>query len=86
MLTTVLATAAASWAVLMALGPVLQIRSILRRRSSSGVSISYFAILLVGFALWLAYGVASSNAALVVPNVVALVIAVATIAVALRFR
>jgi uncharacterized protein with PQ loop repeat len=50
--TTALALAAASWAVLMALGPVLQIRSIVRRRSSQGVSIGYFGILLVGFALW----------------------------------
>lgn len=86
MLTTVLAAAAASWAVLMALGPLLQIRAIVRRRSSRGVSIGYFAILLVGFALWLAYGVASSNVALIVPNAVALLIALTTIVVALRYR
>ncbi len=86
MLTTALAAAAATWAILMALGPILQIRSIVRRRSSHGVSAGYFAILLVGFALWVAYGVANDTLALVVPNAVALVTALATIVVALRYR
>ena len=86
MLTTVLAAAAASWAVLMALGPLLQIRTIVRRRSSRGVSIGYFGILVVGFALWLAYGIASANVALIVPNAVALLIALGTIAAAVRYR
>jgi MtN3 and saliva related transmembrane protein len=85
-LTTALAVAAASWAVLMALGPILQIRAIVRRRSSHGVSIWYFAILLVGFLLWVAYGVASGTVALVVPNSVAIIAALATIVVALRYR
>ena len=86
MLTTVLAAAAATWAVLMALGPLLQIRSILRRRSSQGVSVGYFAILLVGFALWVAYGMASGIVALVIPNAVAFVTALATVVLAVRYR
>ncbi len=86
MLTTVLAVAAATWAVLMALAPILQIRAIVRRRSSRGVSIGYFAILLVGFALWVAYGAASDTIALVVPNTVAFLAALVTVVVALRYR
>jgi MtN3 and saliva related transmembrane protein len=85
-LTTALAAAAATWALLMALGPLLQIRSIVRRRSSRGVSIGYFGILLVGFLLWLAYGLASDTLALVVPNAVAFLTALATVVVALRYR
>ena len=85
-MTTALAVAAATWALLMALGPLLQIRSIVRRRSSHGVSIGYFGILLVGFLLWLAYGVASDTLALVVPNAVAFVTAMATVLVAVRYR
>ncbi len=46
---TVLAVTASSWAVLMGIAPVLQIRRMLRERSSRDVSIAYFAILLVGF-------------------------------------
>jgi MtN3 and saliva related transmembrane protein len=86
MVSTALALAAASWAVVMALSPILQIREILRRRSSEGVSIGYFAVLLVGFGLWISYGVASGDAALVVPNAVAFLVMSCTIAVALARR
>ncbi|HYY76712.1 MAG TPA: SemiSWEET family transporter [Gaiellaceae bacterium] len=86
MLTTALAVSAATWAVLMAIGPLLQIRAILRRRSSDGISIGYFLVLLVGFALWVAYGTASENLALVVPNTVAFLVALGTIVVAVRYR
>lgn len=86
MLTTALAVTAATWAILMAIGPLLQIRAIVRRRSSEGVSIAYFCVLLVGFALWIAYGVAAVNMALVVPNSVAFAVALGTVAVALRYR
>jgi MtN3 and saliva related transmembrane protein len=79
---TTLGVIAASWAVLMGLSPLLQIREILRRRSSAGVSIRYFEILFVGFALWIAYGVASNDLPLIVPNCVALLVTASTIAVA----
>lgn len=77
---------AASWGVLMALSPLLQMRRVLERRSSSDISISYLAVLQVGFTLWVAYGFALGNAAIVVPNSVAFVIGLATIAVSLRYR
>ena len=70
----------------MALGPVLQIRRIIEHRSSRGNSVGYFVILLVGFGLWMAYGVAASNLALVVPNAVAALVMTATIAVTWRYR
>jgi MtN3 and saliva related transmembrane protein len=81
-----LAFAAAAWAVAMALGPVLQIRRIVDQRSSRGVSITFLVVLLIGFALWLAYGIAAANVALVVPNTVAGIVMAVTIAVALRYR
>lgn len=81
-----LALAAATWAIAMALSPVLQIRKIVEHKSSHGVSIGYFLVLLVGFVLWLAYGVAASNYALIVPNTVAAAVTAATIAIALRYR
>ena len=86
MFTTALAAAAAAWAVLMALSPLLQIRAIVRRRSSEGVSVAYFSVLLVGFALWVAYGAAIGNVALMIPNAVAFFVCGATIAFALRYR
>jgi MtN3 and saliva related transmembrane protein len=82
----IFAVAAASWAVLMGLAPLLQLRRMLARRSSADVSIGYLLVLLPGFALWVAYRVASSDVALVVPNIVALIVATVTVAYALRLR
>ena len=83
---TILAVSASSWAVLMGISPVLQIRRMLRQRSSRDVSIAYFAILLVGFALWIAYGAAAGLLTLVIPNTVALLIGTAVVIVALLLR
>ena len=83
---TELAFVAATWAIAMAVSPLFQIRKIVALNSSHGVSIAYFLVLLVGFLLWLAYGIAAANLALIVPNVVAAVVTAATIAVALRYR
>jgi MtN3 and saliva related transmembrane protein len=83
---TTIGIAAASWAVVMALSPLLQVREILRRGSSQGVSVGYFAVLLVGFALWVAYGLAGGDIPLVVPNALAFVVTAVTIGVALARR
>lgn len=85
-MTDTLAILAATWGVLMAFSPILQIRRMLVRRSSEDISIAYFAVLLVGFGLWIAYGIALRNVALIVPNLVALVVGLVTIGVALRYR
>jgi uncharacterized protein with PQ loop repeat len=86
MVVVVLAVAAAGWAVLMGLAPLLQLRRMLQRHSSADVSVSYLLILLPGFALWVAYGVASDDVALVVPNVVAFVVGASTACAAIRLR
>ena len=82
----IFAVAAASWAVLMAVAPLLQVRRMIRRHSSADVSVGYLVVLVPGFALWVAYGIASSDVALVVPNVVALVVASVAVVCALRLR
>jgi MtN3 and saliva related transmembrane protein len=83
---TVLATSAAAWGILMGISPALQIRKMLHHHSSHEVSIFYFWVLLVGFTLWVAYGLTIGNWFLVVPNAVAFTVCVTTIAVALRYR
>src|SRR6266571_1307767 len=80
------AVAASSWAVLMGIAPVLQIRRMLRERSSREVSLGYFTILLIGFLLWIAYGVAAGIPALIIPNSVALLVCTALVIVAVRLR
>jgi MtN3 and saliva related transmembrane protein len=82
----VLAVVAATWGVAMAVSPVLQIRAIRAHRSSKGVSVAYQQVLLVGFILWLSYGVALHNLAIIIPNVVAAIVSVATILVSRHFR
>ena len=81
-----LAFAAASWGVLMGVAPVLQIRRMIRERSSRDISLGYFTILLFGFLLWIAYGLSARNLALVIPNSVALLVAALLMIVALRLR
>jgi len=82
----VLAVVAATWGVAMAVSPLLQIRAIRAHRSSKGVSVAYQQVLLVGFILWLSYGIALHNWAIIIPNVVAAFVSIATILVSLRYR
>lgn len=86
MLPTALGITAGTWAVVMALSPVLQIREIIRRRSSAGLSIGYLLVLIVGFVLWLAYGAATTNLPLIIPNIVAAVVMSVTVLIARRYR
>jgi uncharacterized protein with PQ loop repeat len=69
----------------MALAPLLQIHRIRRTRSSASVSVAYQEVLLVGFVLWLSYGIAATNLALIIPNTVAAIVCAAGIAVTLRY-
>ena len=86
MLETALGVAAAFWGIVMAISPGLQIRKMIHHRSSREVSVAYFLVLLVGFAVWVAYGISIDNWFLIVPNAVAFTVCVTTIAVALRYR
>ncbi|HEY3920963.1 MAG TPA: SemiSWEET family transporter [Gaiellaceae bacterium] len=78
--------AAATWAVVMALAPVLQVREILRRKSSAGISVGYMLVLIVGFALWVLYGIARGDTVLFVPNTLAFIVMAGTVAIVIRFR
>jgi uncharacterized protein with PQ loop repeat len=51
-----------------------------------GPSTAFFVVLLIGFGLWLAHGIAAANLALIVPNTVAAIVMAATIGVAIRYR
>jgi MtN3 and saliva related transmembrane protein len=82
----ILAAAASSWAVLMGIAPLLQIRRMLREHSSGQISVGYFTILLIGFLLWIAYGASARIMALVIPNIVSLLVGAAVIIVTLRLR
>lgn len=84
--TTLLAIIATTWGIAMALAPTLQIRHMIAIGSSAGISISYLGVLVIGFALWLAYGIAIENVALIVANSIAFIVGATTIAVARHYR
>ena len=86
MTVTLLALLAGVWGVVMATAPALQIRRMIVRRSSADVSLGYYGVLLPGFGLWVSYGMARGDLALVIPNAVALVVAIITILIALLIR
>lgn len=86
MLPTALGIIAATWAIVMALAPLLQIREILRCRNSSGLSVAYLLVLIVGFVLWVAYGTATGDLPLIVPNTLAAIVMSVTVLIALRYR
>ena len=71
--TVLLGIATTVWGVVMAVAPVLQIRRIRAAGTSAGVSRGHLVVLLVGFALWLAYGLALRLAPLVITNAVSIV-------------
>jgi uncharacterized protein with PQ loop repeat len=77
---------AATWGVVMALAPILQIRRIIVRRSAADLSLGYFGVLLPGFALWVSYGLARGDWPLVVPNAIAFTVGLLTVAVGIVVR
>ena len=85
-MTDALAVTAATYGVLMAIAPLLQIRRMLETRSSADVSLGYLWVLEIGFGLWMAYGISLPNLAIVIPNSVAVTVGLATILVARHFR
>ena len=85
-MTDALAITAATFGVLMAIAPLLQIRRMLETRSSADVSLGYLWVLEIGFGLWFAYGISLANLAIVIPNSVAMTVGLATILVARHFR
>ena len=85
-MTDALGITAATFGVLMAVSPLLQIRRMFQTRSSTDVSLGYLWVIEVGFAVWIAYGISLPNLAIVIPNSVALTVGLATILVARHFR
>jgi MtN3 and saliva related transmembrane protein len=69
----------------MGLAPLLQVRVIVRERDSSGTSLTWVVILLVGFVLWFTYGVVNDDLPIVVSNVVAVVVTTTLLVTALVY-
>ena len=86
MVADVLGIAAGAWGVVMAIAPGLQIRRMFQTRTATDVSLGFFGLLMPGYVLWVAYGLARGDLALMVPNAVAFCVSGATMLVARYFR
>jgi uncharacterized protein with PQ loop repeat len=86
MFTQFLGTAATCYGVLGALKTLLQTRQMLACRTSGEVSAGFLASYAGGYAIWLAYGVSAGSMPLIVVDIVGLLCAGLTLAVALSLR
>jgi uncharacterized protein with PQ loop repeat len=86
MFTQFLGTAATAYGVLAAVKSLLQTRQMLARRSSSAVSAGFLASYAGGYAVWLAYGLATGSLPLIVVDTAGLLCAGLTLAVAVSLR
>ena len=83
---TALAVVTTGWGLVMGLAPLLQVRLILRTGESSGTSLGWVMILLVGFSLWFSYGVVNGDKPIIISNSVALTVTIVLFVVTLRYR
>ena len=70
----------------MGASPLLQALHSHRRESASDVSVAFLIVLICGSTLWLLYGLALGNAAIIVANVVGVASSSTTLAVTIRWR
>lgn len=70
----------------MSFAPLLQVHRMWARRSSADVSIGYLVILLIGFSLYLAYGLSIANRLLIITNISNILMTAVTITIAVRLR
>jgi len=73
-------------AVLTTIAFIPQVLHIWRLRSGRGVSLGMYAIFASGVALWLIYGILLGAWPIIAANVVTLTLALAIIAMAIRYR
>jgi hypothetical protein len=82
----ILAAGATAFGLASSLTLALQTRALRRARRACEISVALLAVWTVGYAVWVAYGMALANPALVVVNLAGAVGAIATLVVALRLR
>jgi MtN3 and saliva related transmembrane protein len=70
----------------MALAPLLQVRVIRRTRDAAGTSMCWVLILLVGFVLWLAYGLVHRDLPIIITNLVSVLAATVLVVTVRLYR
>ncbi len=84
--TATLSVLAGTLGILMGASLLLQALRAHKRRSSADISMPFLALLWIGGAAWLAYGIALGNAAMIVANTVGVLACTTAIAVSHYWR
>ena len=85
-ITASLSVVAGTFGVVMGASPLLQALRAHKRRSSADISMPFLALLWIGGAAWLAYGIALGNIAMMVANTVGVIACSTAIAVSHHWR
>jgi uncharacterized protein with PQ loop repeat len=83
---TILGPAVTLFGFLMGVAPLLQLRRIVSRRTADDLSLTQLFIIVFGTGLWLAYGLADHDTAIITANAVAVTTNAATLAFVLSLR
>jgi uncharacterized protein with PQ loop repeat len=83
---TFLGPAVTIFGFLMGIAPLLQLRRIVARRTADDLSLTQLFIIVFGTGLWLAYGLAAGDSAIITANAVAVTTNALTLAVVLGLR
>jgi len=70
----------------MGASPLLQALHSHRRESASDVSLAFLVVLICGATLWLLYGIALGNMAIIIANIVGVASSATTLSVTVRWR
>jgi len=85
-ITASLSVLAGTLGIFMGASPLLQALRAHQRRSSADISMPFLALLWIGGAAWLAYGIALGNIAMMVANTVGVLACTTAIAVSHYWR
>lgn len=83
---TALSIVTTIWGVIMSIAPIFQIRVILKRRDSSGISEAWVVVLFIGYLLWFSLGAATGSWPLMIANGVAITTGVVLLWAVFKYR
>ncbi|UCG95825.1 MAG: hypothetical protein JSV92_02130 [archaeon] len=82
----ILAIAATVFGIIMSLSYFPQTYKIIKRKSSSDISLLSFLILLIGLLVWLMYGLSINNMPLIIANAIGIIANISVITVYFKYR
>jgi MtN3 and saliva related transmembrane protein len=72
--------------VCTSLSLIPQVVKIVREKKANDISLTYLIVLLVGFTLWITYGIGKKDLPVIVTNVVSLIVNVVTLILGMKYK